>query len=270
MSFTEAIIVFVAGLALSAISSAVMAPRLGQTTAWLEFPESLVGLVTALGADAPEIASAVTGIMSGHRDLGLGVIFGSNIFNLAALLGIGAIVAGCIRVGRPGILLNGAVALWITGVIAALAMELLTPLIVMVVLASVGLVRSALVLGEDLGISKTVLGTLVLAPLTGLPNLVTAIGLAKKGRGSAVVVETFNSNSLNVVAGVLLPIIVGLGKVSGQSLLSLWWIDSIRAAIPSRRRISAASLPSFSLSRVVFAASASDGSCRSALSSWLS
>ena len=195
----------------------------------------MVGLVTALGADAPEIASAVIGIMGGHNDLGLGVIFGSNIFNLAALLGIGAIVAGRIRVGRPGILLNGAVAFWITGVSAAQAVGLLAPflsiilavtallpyiavlarepgrildlpapavvrqwlcratggarqdsqtaelpreptnidllalvpLLVMVVLASVGLVHSALVLGEALGISKTVIGTLVLAPLTG-------------------------------------------------------------------------------------------------------
>jgi cation:H+ antiporter len=298
MSFTEASIIFVASLALCTISSAVMARRLDQATAWLRLPESLVGLITALGADAPEIASAVTGIMSGHHDLGLGVIFGSNIFNLAALLGIGAIVAGRIRIGRPGILLNGAVALWINGEIGAQAVGLLAPvlslilaatallpyiallavepgrvlelpvpagvakwlcraiggahedsraaepprkpsnidllalvpLIVMIVLASVGLVRSALVLGKHLGISRTAIGTLVLAPLTGLPNLVTAIALAKKGRGSAVVVETFNSNSINLLAGVLLPaIIVGLGKASGQSLLSLWWMIGMTA-----------------------------------------
>src|SRR5689334_15359437 len=136
MSFTEAIIVFVSSLALSAASSAVMARRLDQATAWLRFPEGLVGLVTALGADTPEISSALTGIMSGNHDLGLGVIFGSNIFNLAALLGLSAIVAGHIRVGRPGVLLNGAVALWITGVIAAQAVGILPPLWVGILLAA--------------------------------------------------------------------------------------------------------------------------------------
>ncbi len=59
----------------------------------------------------------------------------------------------------------------------------------------------------------------------GLPNLVAAIGLANKGRGSAVVVETFNSNSLNLFVGVLLPsLIVGIGSPSGQSIMSLWWM----------------------------------------------
>ena len=293
MSFTEAVIVFISSLSLSAISSAVMARRLDQATGWLRFPEGLVGLVTALGADTPEISSALAGITGGNHDLGLGVIFGSNIFNLAALLGVSAIISGRVRVGRPGVLLNGPVALWITGVIAAQVVGLLPPiasgiligivflpyiallaataewvarlpgpapatewlcralggtredsrkaetppepssmdllalipLIVMVVLASVGLVHSALVLGRDFGISNTVLGTLVLAPLTGLPNLVAAIGLAKKGRGPAVVVETFNSNSLNVFVGVLLPsVMVGIGSPSGQSVMSLWWM----------------------------------------------
>ena len=94
MSFSEALIVFISSLLLSAISSAVMARRLDQTTAWLRFPEGLVGLVTALGADTPEISSALTGIMSGNHELGLGVIIGSNIFNLAALLGVSAIISG--------------------------------------------------------------------------------------------------------------------------------------------------------------------------------
>lgn len=270
-----------------------MARRLDQATAWLGFPEGLVGLVTAIGADVPEVTSAITGIMAGHHDLGLGVIFGSNIFNLAALLGVSAIIGGRIVVSRPGILLNGIITVWITAVIAVqvigvllplisgiliavvvvpyvalLSIEpkqvadmplpsaakgwlgralgetredckrdeaprspsnidllALVPLVVMVILASVGLVHSALAIGEHFEISKTVIGTLVLAPLTGLPNLVAAIGLARKGRGRAVVVEAVNSNSINLVAGVLLPsAIVGLGKMSGQSSLSLWWM----------------------------------------------
>jgi cation:H+ antiporter len=60
----------------------------------------LLGIVTALGADSPEIASAITALAAGHSDLGVGVVIGSNIFNLAALLGLSALVA--VRPGREG------------------------------------------------------------------------------------------------------------------------------------------------------------------------
>jgi Ca2+/Na+ antiporter len=127
MTFTEAVFVFFSSLLMSVSSSAVMSRRLDQATAWLRFPEGLVVLIAALGADTPEISSALTGMMSGNHDLGLGVIFGSNIFNLAALLGASAVVAGQIRIGPAGVLLNGCVALWISGVIAAQLAGLLPP-----------------------------------------------------------------------------------------------------------------------------------------------
>src|SRR5216683_5185263 len=53
----------------------------------LGFSEALLGMVTALGADAPEIASAVAAVVAGHKETGVGVVVGSNVFNLAALLG---------------------------------------------------------------------------------------------------------------------------------------------------------------------------------------
>ena len=37
-------------------------------------------MVTALGADAPEIASAVAAVVAGHQDTGVGVVVGSNVF----------------------------------------------------------------------------------------------------------------------------------------------------------------------------------------------
>ncbi|MFZ2064648.1 MAG: hypothetical protein WAV27_01560 [Xanthobacteraceae bacterium] len=75
------------------------------------------------------------------------------------------------------------------------------PLLGMVVITSVGMVRSATTLGERWGVSKVAIGALVLATLTGIPNVVAALRLAAHGRGAAVVSETFNSNSLNLIAG---------------------------------------------------------------------
>jgi cation:H+ antiporter len=126
MTFTEAIFVFFSSLVMSATSSAVMSRRLDQATAWLRFPEGLVGLITALGADTPEIASAVTGMISRKHELGLGVIFGSNIFNLAALLGASAVVDGQTHIGPAGVLLND-VAPWISRVVAAQVAGVIPP-----------------------------------------------------------------------------------------------------------------------------------------------
>jgi cation:H+ antiporter len=45
---------------------------------------------------------------------GGGVVLGSNVFNLAALLGLGAVVAGRIVLHRKVVALSGAVALWVS------------------------------------------------------------------------------------------------------------------------------------------------------------
>jgi len=42
-------------------------------------------------------------------------------------------------------------------------------------------------------------------PLTSIPNAQTAIRLGMLGRGEALVSETFASNTINLLGGVLLP-----------------------------------------------------------------
>jgi Ca2+/Na+ antiporter len=98
------------------------------------------------------------------------------------------------------------------------------PSLVCIILASVGLVRSARVLGDAWKIPMAVLGTLILAGLTSIPNIVTAVQLALRGRGSAVLSESL-SNTLNPIAGVSLPALI-LGRISlnPRSVLSLWWL----------------------------------------------
>ena len=46
-----------------------------------------------MGADSLEISSAIVALLSNRRDLGVGIALGSNLFNLAALLGLGALVS---------------------------------------------------------------------------------------------------------------------------------------------------------------------------------
>jgi hypothetical protein len=65
----------------------------------------------------------------------------------------------------------------------------------------------------------------VLCSLTTLPNVVTAVRLAVHGRGAAVVSEAFNSNSLNILAGLVIPaLFLSLGAASGVQAFSAWWL----------------------------------------------
>ena len=122
MSIGSAITLFLGCLALATISSAVLSHRLDQVGTHLRLSEGLLGLVTALGADSPEIATAVAALVGGQHDMGSGVIFGSNIFNLAALFGLGALVAGRIACGRETRLLNAGVAIAVTAIFLRRAM----------------------------------------------------------------------------------------------------------------------------------------------------
>ena len=66
-------------------------------------------------------------------------------------------------------------------------------------------VQSALDLGADWHVSQVVLATLVLAPLRSIPTAITGVRFGMAGRGAALVSETFNSNTINLAAGVIVP-----------------------------------------------------------------
>ena len=291
MTLPLAFLLFFGGLVLSLMSSVVLAERLDQAGHRLNFPPGLIGLVTALGADSPEIASAVTAMISGQHDLGRGVIFGSNIFNIAALLGVTALVARRVAVSRPNLVLNGGVALALTLAIATQTMGWLgplptgllllaialpyavlsslrrstvrspnfpdfargwveravleeardinteeitlqrftladglaiVPLLTAIVVSSVAMVNAAEFLGQRYHVSQLVVGSFVVATLTGLPNLIAALRLAVAGRGTALSSEAFNSNSLNLLVGAYLPtLFVSLAPPSGEAVLAL-------------------------------------------------
>jgi cation:H+ antiporter len=288
-----AIAVFVGSFVLSVSSTLVFARELDRFSERLGASEGLHGILTALGADAPEISAAIAALVSSNASVGVGVVIGSNVFNLAALLGVSALIAGYVRIHRHGLLFNGGVALLVTVIAAALVLEAigapaatlllalilvpyvfllsirptrikrLVPLVSVrrfivaavaeeirdlrteeqapsasigdvlalgpslagIVLASVGMVHAAIDLAGRFGISDVIVGTLVLAALTSIPNLLTAVRLALHGRGSAVVSESFNSNSLNVLAGIALPaLVLSLGSATGIVTFTVWWL----------------------------------------------
>jgi cation:H+ antiporter len=255
-------------------------------------------MLAALAADAPEITASVTALAGHHSRIGAGVVIGSNVFNLAALLGLSALVAGEIKLHPRVIIFEGTVAMLIAtvclcvvlggpgpgvGLLAAVAV--LVPYLVIsgvsperlgafglprawanwlsetvveeeqelepaihppragaldvsvamlatgvVVGASIAMELTASQLGARHHVAEIVIGALVLAGVTSLPNAVSALYLAVRGRGAATLSIALNSNALNVTVGLLLPgILVGLGAPSGQGTLVAGWYLGLTA-----------------------------------------
>ncbi|MHB8488664.1 MAG: hypothetical protein ACYDCS_03300 [Candidatus Dormibacteria bacterium] len=87
-------------------------------------------------------------------------------------------------------------------------MGLVVPALAVIVVGSIVLVGSAVTLGQRWGVASVLVGVVALAAATSLPNAYAAVRLAMDGRGAAVVSATFNSNTLNLVAGIAIPILV--------------------------------------------------------------
>ena len=292
MSVVVAVLLFVASFALTIASSIVLARELDRIGERLGFSEALLGILTALGADAPEIASAVAAIVAGHKDTGVGVVVGSNVFNIAGLLGLSALLAGPVRIHAHGLVLPGGVAVLVAligGLVtvdvlpaavglglavlalapyvtisalharararlpavlrAAVAEEqqdarrdefarpatgldalAIVPALAAVVGGSYGMVAAAQSLAHRWDVSDVVLGALVLAALTSIPNLIAAVRLALHGRGAACVSESLNSNNANILVGLCLPaVILGIGSASGIVIFAAWWMVGMTA-----------------------------------------
>ena len=264
---------FALGASVSLLASTLLVSRLERLGERLGLSEALLGLLAALAADSPEITSSVAAVMGGQGTVAIGVALGSNVFNLAALLGLGALVAGHLRFHRRTIMLEGAVALWIalialivvTGLVGpalglVLALVCFVPYVVLgaagfrrrvrlrlprrwtvwvaralaqeeqeiavairprqgdrrdagvaviagiiVVVASVAMEQAAVSLGAQAGVSAIIVGGVVIAGVTSLPNAVAGVYLASRGRGAATLSTAFNSNAINVILGFLVP-----------------------------------------------------------------
>jgi cation:H+ antiporter len=268
-------LLFVSSVALTLGAAGLFADRLDHLGPRLGLPESLTGLVTAVAADAPEISSALIALAQGRKGVSLGVVVGSNVFNLAAMVGASALLVGAVRLGRRALVVEGAVALATTLIVAGLlggvlptaaalagfatvlvpyaiylarsrvevahaissrverpaeaalwrASALALVAVGLIVVGSLGMVGFGVDLAHRAGLPERLVGLLVLAIVTSLPNAFTAIRLGLRSRGTALVSETLNSNTINLLGGVVLPaLIVGAGALGGGAGFDLGWL----------------------------------------------
>jgi cation:H+ antiporter len=121
-----AIPVFAVSAVLTLAAAGFFADKLDHVGPRLGLPESAVGLLTAVAADTPEIASAVVALVAGDKEASLGVVLGSNVFNLAAMIGLSAVLAGAVTIGRRALVVEGAVSALCLAITAALVLGVLS------------------------------------------------------------------------------------------------------------------------------------------------
>lgn len=101
------------------------------------FSAAELGLLVALGADAPEISSSLIAVVKGASDVGLGIIIGSNIYNIAGLLGLSAVLAGRVPTGPRWITREGITNVVLSGLLLLLVIRPIAHVIVGLVLVIV-------------------------------------------------------------------------------------------------------------------------------------
>lgn len=111
MNWQNALVVLLwfSGLAVALAAAEVLVGAIGRLGARIHLTAVLLGVLVAFGADAPEVTSALLALTRGSSDVGLGVVLGSNVYNLAGLLGISAVIAGRLVVGPHVFSLDAAV-----------------------------------------------------------------------------------------------------------------------------------------------------------------
>lgn len=288
---------FVASIALMLLASAQFARRLDHVGLRLGLPEALLGLLTAFAADSPEISSAISALVQHEHTVAVGVVVGSNAFNLAAMLGLSAVVTGCVRGRHEALELEGFVGLWVIAVTLAvvagvlgetagglLVAAVVVPYVVLlaagpriarrlrlgvaesrflrrsfgeghravqpldsrreatmlalvllsalglIVAGSIGAVRAATDLAHAWSVPEGIVGVVVLGILAALPNAWTGIRFGLQQRGSALISETLNSNSINVVVGLAVPAALGVfAAFPGLAVFDLAWLLGMTA-----------------------------------------
>lgn len=112
---------YIVGLIVSLVivvkSADVFVDNLVDIGSSLGISEIILGVTaSAIGTSLPEFGSALIATLSGSVDIGVGTVIGSNIWNIAGILGISATVSGVIKTNKNGLNRDWLMTL-ITGVI---------------------------------------------------------------------------------------------------------------------------------------------------------
>lgn len=95
------VLLVIIGLAMLVVGARWLVDGAVAAATALGLSELVIALtIVAVGTSLPELATSVIAAIRGERDIAVGNIVGSNVFNLLAVLGISAIVAGDVPIAE--------------------------------------------------------------------------------------------------------------------------------------------------------------------------
>ncbi len=97
-----ALLLFLISLIIVMVTSAWFTRRLEALCEMFGLSIGMLSLLSAIGANIPNYVASAVAIMSGHVDVGIGIIVGSSVYNIAIILGICTLASPA----APGIALN--------------------------------------------------------------------------------------------------------------------------------------------------------------------
>src|SRR5437763_17181513 len=99
VSVIPALLLFGVSLSVTLVAAGWFAQRLDHLGVRFGFPEGLIGLLTALAADGPEISPAVFALAPGAHSVGVGVLVGADALSPGAQKRVRGLLRGAGRVG---------------------------------------------------------------------------------------------------------------------------------------------------------------------------
>jgi Ca2+/Na+ antiporter len=100
----------------------------------------------------------------------------------------------------------------------------------LIIVGGIATVHTANVLADAWSIPEAIVGVIVLAILSALPNAWTGVRFGLQHRGSALMSETLNSNSINLAVGITLAAAIGsLGTLTHVDVFNVAWVLGMTA-----------------------------------------
>ena len=209
------ILALLAGLVLLVLGGEFLVRGATRLARSLGLSPSVIGLtVVAMGTSMPELVVSAGAGLRGESALAVGNVVGSNIFNVAGILGLTAllrplqVLGNAVRIEWPIALLAPQEALQVTSEVQGLLTEERslwgsTGLVLLGCGLLAGgselLVEGAVQLATGLGVAPTVIGLTIVGVGTSTPELAASVIAALRGNSDVAVANVLGSNIFNAL-----------------------------------------------------------------------
>ena len=213
----------------------------------LRVPDLIIGLtIVAMGTSAPEAAVSISSAVSNSENAGItvGNLLGSNLLNILIILGVSAVIvpisvqSSLLKKDFP-LLLGSAIIvplLFITGGMrgtrfSGFVLEIMFIIFMVWTVINANTSRKTVIdrredqqpdekdIAHGIGISESLIGLTVVALGTSLPELITSVVSARKGKSDLALGNVIGSNLFNILMVMGLSMIIAPFDVTMKNVI---------------------------------------------------